>query len=422
MRIRRHTPLRGHSWLRGHTTLIGAVTGIAAGLIALIAALSTNGLPFVPAYELQTTLPAGAPTLRTGVDVRIAGTSAGIVKKVTATPDGRQLVRFKLRTHPVGTDASITVRLKSPAGGRYLDIDRGNLHGPTLKSGAVIPTSRVRFTEDLPTVFEDFSKHALKESQHAIGLAGNGFVGRGRDLNRALAGAGETVSGSAKLLRAMAPGDDLPGFTRAAADTATAFQGRTPGGIARFVTRSADLFTTLGDPNTHLGELLDAVPPAESSVAKVLPQVDPLLADTTRLSSRLRPGITALRRALPAVNRMLASGPTLDREVPRLTAAANPALKALEPVARTLGPPAVMLGQAMKPLGTRAAYLAKYPVELTSGIGTYYAAWIYRPRVGKAPGAPVAPSLLVLTCAKASSNVDPAPGEYLHEHLDKPCR
>jgi ABC-type transporter Mla subunit MlaD len=393
-----------------------------AGLIALIATMSTNGLPFLPAYELQTTLPPGAPTLRTGADVRIAGTSAGIVKNVTATRDGRQHVRFKLRTHPVGTDASITIRLKSPAGGRYLDVDRGTLHGPTLKSGAVIPTSRVRFTEDLPTVFEDFSKHALKESQHAIGLAGNGFAGRGQDLNRALAGAGRTVSGSAALLRAMSPGDDLPGLTRAAADTATAFQGRTPGGAAQFVTRSADLFTLLGDPRTQLGPLLDAVPPAERSVAAVLPKVDPLLAETTRLSGRLRPGLAALRRSLPAVNRMLASGPTLDHEVPRLTAAASPALRAAEPVLRMVGPAAVLLARSMRPLGDLAGYLAQYPVELTSGIGTYYAAWIYRPKVGKAPGAPVAPSLLVLTCSKPSSDVNPAPGKYLSEHLDKPCR
>ena len=409
-------------WLRSHTTAIGALTAGVALVVAIIAGMSANGLPFMPSYELQTTLPPGAPTLRTGVDVRIAGTSAGIVKNVTPTRDGRQRVRFKLRTHPVGRDASITIRLKSPAGGRYLDIDRGTLHGPTLKSGAVIPTSRVRFTEDLPTVFEDFSKRALKESQHSIGLAGNGFLGRGQDLNRALDGAGRTVSGSAALLRAMAPGDDLPGLTRAAADTATAFEGRTPNGAAEFVTRSADLFTTLGDPRTQLGELLDEVPPAETSVAAVLPQVDPLLADTTRLSGRLRPGIRALRRSLPAVNRMLAGGPTLGREVPRLTAAASPALRVLEPVVRTLGPSAVLLEQTMRPLGTLAGYLARYPVELTSGIGTYYAAWIYRPKVGKAPGAPVAPSLLVLTCSKASSDVDPAPGKYLKERLDKPCR
>src|SRR3954451_7631577 len=227
--------------LRGHKIAVGALTGGVAAVIAVIAALSTNGLPFLPGYELVTTLPPGAPTLRTGVDVRIAGTSAGVITKVTPTRDARQRVRFKLRTHPVGADAAITVRLTSPAGGRYLDIDRGTLHGPTLASGAAIPASRVRFTEDLPTVFEDFSRRALKESQHAVGLAGNGVLGRGQDLNRALDGAGETVSGSTALLRALAPRQDLPRLTRAAADTATALQGRTPGGAARLVARSADL-------------------------------------------------------------------------------------------------------------------------------------------------------------------------------------
>jgi phospholipid/cholesterol/gamma-HCH transport system substrate-binding protein len=408
-------------WLRSHKTAVGAVTGTVAALIAVIAALSTNGLPFLPSYELVTTLPAGAPTLRTGVDARIAGTSAGIVTKVTPTRDGRQRVRFKLRTHPVGADASITIRLKSPAGGRYLDVDRGTLSGPTLASGAVIPTSRVRFTEDLPTVFEDFSKHALDESRHAIGLAGNGVLGRGQDLNRALDGAGRTVSGSAALLRAMAPRQDLPALTRAAADTTTALQGRTPDGAARFVARNADLFGTLGDPRAQFAPLLEALPPAEARIGAVLPRLDPLLDGTTRLAGRLRPGIAALRRSLPAVNRLFDSAPTLDREVPRLASSAQPALRALAPVLRTLGPPAVLLARTMRPLGGLAGYLARYPTEITSGIGAYYAAWIYRPKVGKAPGAPVAPSMLILTCARASGDRDPAPGKYLPEHLDSPC-
>jgi phospholipid/cholesterol/gamma-HCH transport system substrate-binding protein len=407
--------------LRGHKTAVGAVTGGVAALIAVIAALSTNGLPFLPKYELVTTLPAGAPTLRTGVEARIAGTSAGVITKVTATRDGRQRVRFKLRKHPVGANASITVRLKSPAGGRYLDIDRGSLQGRTLPNGAEIPSSRVRFTEDLPTVFEDFSRRALKQAQHSIGLAGNGVLGRGADLNAALDGAGKTVAGGAALLRAMAPNEDLPALTRSAADTTTAMQGRTPGAAARFVGRSADLFGVLGDQRTQLGSLLGELPPTESRLAAVLPQVDPLLADTTRLSGRLRPGIRALRSSLPAVNRLMASAPTLDREVPRLASSAQPALRALAPLVRKLGPSAILLARSMRPLGPLAGYLARYPTEITSGIGAYYAAWIYRPRAGKAPGAPIAPSLLVLTCAKPGE-IDPPPGRYLDEHLDSTCR
>ena len=407
-------------WLRRHKTAVGAATGTVAALIAIVAALSTNGLPFLPGYELETTLPAGAPTLRKGVEARIAGTSAGVITSVTPTRNGRQRVRFKLRTHPVGADASITVRLKSSAGGRYLDIDRGSLEGRTLASGDRIPSSRVRFTEDLPTVFEDFSKRALNESRHAIGLAGNGVLGRGRDLNRALDGAGQTVAGSAATLRAMAPGEDLPRLTSASADMTTALQGRTPDGAARFVARNADLFGTLGDPRAGFAGLLQELPPAESRVAAVLPQVDPLLGDTTRLAGRMRPGIAALRRSLPAVNRLLASGPTVSREVPRLASATQPALRALAPVLRTLGPSAVLLARSMEPLGPLAAYLAKYPTEITSGIGAYYAAWIYRPKAGKAPGAPIAPSLLVLTCARAGE-IDPPPGKYLNEQLDKHC-
>src|SRR3954468_16336794 len=116
----------------------------------------------------------------------------------------------------------------------------------------------------------------------------------------------------------------------------------------------------------------------------------------------------------------MAGAPTLGREVPRLAAAGQPALRALAPLLRTLGPSAVLLARTMRPLGGLAAYLARYPTEITSGIGAYYAAWIYRPRVGREPGAPVAPSLLVLTCSKAPE-VDPPPGQYLTEHTPTRC-
>lgn len=408
--------------MRRHQIALGAVTGIVALVVAVLAAMSTNGLPLVPAYELEATLPPGAPTLRTGAEARIAGTSAGVITDVTATPDGRQRLRFKLRTHPVGRDASITVRLKSPAGGRYLDVDRGTLSGPTMASGDEIPLARIRFTEDLPTVFEDFSRSALEESKHAIGLAGNGVLGRGPELNRALDGVDTTVAGGTKLLRAMAPGDDLPGLTSGLGVVARAFGGRSQGDAARFTTASADTLGELADRRTALGGLLAELPPTEARVADVLPKAEPLLGDTARLTRRLRPAVAALRRSLPAVNRLLGSAPTLATEVPRLTAATEPALRALVPVLRLLGPSSVLLGRAFEPISGLAGYLARYPVEITSGIGAYYAAWMYRPPVGLAPGAAVAPSLLVLTCAVASAQTDPPPGQFLGERLDKPCR
>lgn len=399
----------------------GSVTAVLVLLLAGVAALSTNGLPFLPQYRLHALLPAGAPPVRVGTDVRSLGRHAGVVTAVRRR-GVQQAVTLRLTVHPAGRDARVTVRLKSPAGGRFLDVDLGDTRAGTLPGGAWVDPKRVTFTEDFPTVVSDFSARALRDAEHGIGLTGNGLLGRGGDLNRAAAGAGTTLRRTTSVLHALTPGRDLPAVTRGTAGLADALRGRARGDIAGFVTSNADLLGAFADPATRFDELLSALPPAERSARVVLPEADAVLRDATRLSRGLRATVAALDAALPATRRLTATGPTLRRTTARLVAVATPALRAAAPVLRRLGPPAALLARTMPPLGALSAYLATFRSETQHAVAAYWGASMYHAPLGNAPGSPAVPAMLIVTCSRGTGAIDPKPGVYMNERMDRPCR
>lgn len=401
--------------------LLGTITLLVVVALAVLAAVSTNGLPFVPRYHLRAVLPTGAPAIRVGTDVRSAGRHVGVVSDVRRS-GLRQDVGLRLDIHPAGRDASVTLRLKSPAGGRFLDVDLGNTHTGTLRDGATVDPARVHYTEDFPTIVSDFSKHALDNSKHGIQLTGGGLLGRGGDLNRAFAGAGTTLRRTTSLIDAFSPGQDLPALTRGTGDLTSALQGRSSGDIAGFVSANADLLNAFADPRARLGATLAAVPPAEQAAAQVLPQTDAVLRDTTTLAERLRPTVGALRGTLPATLRLLRTGPTLRDTIAGLTKVTAPALRAAAPVLRRLGPTMALVAASMPPTATLTAYLSRFKEETTGAVAAYYGGSFYHAPFGAAAGLPAVPAMLIVSCAKGVGAIDPKPGEYMHEHSEKPCQ
>jgi ABC-type transporter Mla subunit MlaD len=399
----------------------GALIAAFAVIVAGVAALSTNGLPFTSRYHLRAMVPPGAPTLRTGIEVRLNGASAGIVDEVKPARDGGQDVDLRLRISPVGSDGRLIVRMRSAAGQHYLELRRGDYRDQPLDSGASLPADRVSYMEDFPTVVQDFSRRALSETQRALRLGGEGFLGRGRDLNESFRDIDSTMRDTKTVLRAAAPGEALPALIRGLSATTAALQGKERDDAGRATTATARLFSALSAPDARLDGLIETLPGAEDQALDVLPRLDPLLVDAERLAIRLRPGVRALRSALPPLNRVLSRGRLVRTEVRRLAAAAQPALRALMPALERLGPSAVLLRRGLSPLGTLAAYVSRFPQDLEAGLTGYYGASRYRPNVGRAHGAAVSPTMAILTCAPGH-NADPTPGSYLSDRLDAPCR
>jgi ABC-type transporter Mla subunit MlaD len=418
MRARRRTII---DRLKAHQLGLGVALALFAGAVTAIAALSTNGVPFLPTYSVQTTLPLGAPNVRVGSDVRIAGVYEGSVASDVRSPDGGQLVRLNLRVSPIGRDARLEVRLASAAGGAYyISLQRGDYSHDPLPTGGTIPTRHDGYTESLTTVIEGFTKAALADGARSVQLAGAGLYDRGAALNQALDGLGTTVLDATAVLRAASPQTDLTTLVRNAGATAQALRGAGSDDAGRLTTAAADLFATLSDPASRLATTIDELPGFEQQALATLPQLDPVLARTTRLARSLVPAVKALRRGLPPLTELLRSGPTLQANVPPIVQAGTPALSVLAPVLRGLAPDAVLLARGLPFVGALASYLAQFPQEIDSGFAAYYAVSLYRSTLGAAHGYPVVPAMFIFTCVPGY-NPNPTPGSVYSDHLNQPC-
>jgi len=407
--------------MRARDLRVGAALCVVLTALTVLAILSTNGVPGLPSTTLRATLPAGSPAIRVGDEVRVAGRRTGLVLDVQRAAGGGQRVRLRTDAGRVGRDARLTVRLRSPAGGRYLALQRGNHQHAPLPDGGEITAANVRFTEDLPAVVDGLGHATLHNLSAATRLAGAGLDGRGGALNDALVDVDRTVSGLKSLLRAASADGALAPLVRGIGSTAGSLTGRERDDAGRALSAAATFAGVLADERSLLDETLRELPLAEDAVIDVAPRLDRTLDQVRTTSTRLAPGVRALRAALPATNRVLARGPLLRREARLLAQAAIPAWRALGPVLRAVGPAAVLLRSALPPVGELTAHLARFPREFEAGSVGYYIASLYHPPVGKAPGYPIAPAMTVVTCA-SGSNSGLEPGDAFTDRLDKPCR
>ena len=160
-------------------------------VLTWISIVAINGVPFAGGYKVRALVPAGAPLLKDGDDVRIAGRRAGQVKKVSYSQGGA-LVSMNLDKGPIGPGARAVVRLRGLAGAVYVELHRGDTSHP-LDEDALIPRSATSAGTQLTDVVEGFhadTRAALSKtlSGYGIGLAGNGD-----ELNHALAVLPETL-------------------------------------------------------------------------------------------------------------------------------------------------------------------------------------------------------------------------------------
>ena len=101
--------------LSASPVLIGAVTVLVAIVAVFISYNANQGLPFVPAYNLNAELPSAANLVR-GNDVRIGGTRVGSIDRigVERREDGQNIALLSLKLErsvdPLPVDSTLIVR------------------------------------------------------------------------------------------------------------------------------------------------------------------------------------------------------------------------------------------------------------------------------------------------------------------------
>lgn len=401
-----------------HTTALGLVVLAVVIVISYLSVIAINGIPFQNPYRLRAEVPAGAPLLKDGDDVRVAGQRAGQVRKVQISPHGGALLSLNLDKGPVGRNATARVRLRGLAGATYVEITRGDVSRP-LPSGALIPLARSSAGVQLTDVIAGFDRDARKALARTLSTYGTGLIGRGRDINAALGDLPDLLSDGTPLLRAATPGrGELAQTLADLRRTARGFA--TPGGrdLAGAVSAGNDVFATLARRREDLSASLEKVRPLADEARRTLPDADVLLVAATPAARALSATAKELETTLPEVNRLLARREDLPA-LTRIAETARPVVGRARPLVGELRGPAGALAPLAVPLGPLSAYLARYRDDiLLAPTGfTRWGGFSYPD--GQAPGARAVRFAPIFTCGRAR-NPYPAPGQALKD--EQPCR
>jgi virulence factor Mce-like protein len=313
---------RGSASIAANPVLIGAATTLVIVVAVFLAYNANSGLPFVPTYELKTEVPNAANLVK-GNDVRIGGTRVGAVTdigpKQHANGAVTAVLTLKLETtvKPLPVDSTVIIRPRSALGLKYVQITKGTSRDG-FDDGATIPLRNARPEPvEIDQVLNTFDDKTRAAGQSNLIEFGNGFAGRGEDLNHAV----EELN---PLLVTLTPVMQNLSDPRTRAARFIRALGRTARIVAPSAVTQAELFGNLDTTFRALANvsrpfLQDSItggPPALDEAIKDFPQQRPFLANSEALFRELRPGVHALSTAaVPLADALTIGTPTLKRSV-----------------------------------------------------------------------------------------------------------
>lgn len=292
------------------TIVIAAVLAllVVAGL-AFVALVAPRGVPGIKYYTLDAQFD-DASQIADLSEVRIAGRHVGIVTD-SRLRDGRAIVRLQFfpGQEKLRSDATARIRLKGLLGAKFVDVDPGGT-GPPLHSGSTLPARQTSSAQELLDVLQAFDAPTRVALQKTIQGLGEGYLGRGEDLNRMF--------------------DEGSRFYGDALEVSEGILAR-PGAAERF---APSLETLAGAYDPVRDELVTGFAPQ----ARVL---EALLAERSALEGTLvqaPPALAAMRRGLDAATPLLNETTALARSTTRITRIAPEALRQTTALLRETGP------------------------------------------------------------------------------------
>src|SRR4051794_4616493 len=234
----------------GSPVLVGAITVLVVVVGVFLAYNANKGLPFVPTYDVNVHVPSGAD-LVVGNDVRVGGDRVGVVNSIKPVRDrnGRVSAILGLKldktVDPLASNSTVIVRPRSALGLKYVEITPGNSNHD-LRAGDTLPLRQAQPRPvDIDQVFNTFSRPTRVGIQRSLTGFGNGFAGRGSDLNLAIAAFRPLLDNLEPVARNLAsPQTQLARFFRSLE--------RAAGEVAPVGVQQAELFRNLDTTFTAL--------------------------------------------------------------------------------------------------------------------------------------------------------------------------
>ena len=409
LRAPRNHPERVVRVERRDLTLGTALVAVVAALVWL-STTAINGFPWSSPYTVRIEVPAGAPLLHAGDDVRIGGERVGQVSSVALTGPGTQAQAvLELGGARVGPGASARVRPAGLAGTVYVAIAPGDQARP-WPSGALIPARSTSAGVELTDVISAFDASARLALQRTLTGYGGGLSGRGVNLSDTIAAAPPLLADIAPVLQALRP---HPGVLADALGSAnTLVDAVAPAGdqaIASLVALGSIVLGQTGADAGQIAATVGALPGVEHEASSVLPDAGVLLRNLTSAAGALVPGVAALAQAIPGVRAVEGRAPAIS-ELAGVAGTASPVLRATAPLLADLRGPAAGLTPLTNPILEVANVLIPYGSELVQAPLGFSQWGSFSYDFGQAPGHRAVRFTMILTCGLARDPY-PAPGQ-----------
>jgi phospholipid/cholesterol/gamma-HCH transport system substrate-binding protein len=281
------------------TIVVAALAAFAvlAGL-TMVALVAPRGVPGLKYYELKAQFD-DASQIADLSEVRMAGRHVGQVTG-SRLRDGKATVdlQFFPGQDPLPADTTARIRLKGLLGAKFVDVSPGHQR-ETIPSGATLPARQTSTAVELLDVLQALDGPTRQHLQTSVRGLGEGFLGRGDDLNQMF--------------------DNGPAFFGGARRVSDSILGRS-GAAARFAPSAESLARAYDPVREELAR--GFAPEARALEAFVAKRVE---LDRTLVEAP--PALDALRQGLDAATPLLQETTTLARETTRLTARAPAALR-----------------------------------------------------------------------------------------------
>jgi virulence factor Mce-like protein len=309
----------------GSPVLVGAITVLIVVVGVFLAYNANKGLPFVPTYDVNVQVPSGAD-LVVGNDVRVGGARVGAVDSIKPVRDkhghvsailGLKLDRI---VQPLSRRSTVIVRTRSALGLKYVEITPGH-GGRELQAGDTLPLAQARPKPvEIDQVFNTFNAPTRRGIQNTLTGLGNGFAGRGPDLNLAISAFRPLVDNLTPVARNLAsPQTQLGRFFRSLERAAVEVSPVAEEQAALF--RNLDTtFGALVPVRRQIQQFIREGPVTEDVAIAELPKQRPFLRNSAALFRELRPGAAVLPHVAPVLADALTIGTRTLAQTPQLNA------------------------------------------------------------------------------------------------------
>ena len=339
-----------------------AVIAVVAGFVAF-GILSVTGVPAVRYETVRADLPA-VGNLRIHDEVRVAGVRVGQIRSLV--PSGSRVaavIQLQPGTGRFPADTTVAVRARGLLGSRYLELIPGS-SSQMLAKDTVIKGSASSLTNGVSDVLDVFDRETRGGLADMLGGLGQGFFGRGQELNDTVViGPGLTSQLTTVADSITSHGDAARRFLPSLGSAAAAFDAARED-IAGGLHPASRALNPFIESRAATQAALTEAPSALNAMNSGLGEGRRLLASARSLSNALDQTLAGAPAALDRTTDLLADHDTALRRTDSLLEAARTAVPAALEITDALSPNLNPLQRAFDDLRPIARQLSRHDCDV----------------------------------------------------------